>query len=246
MEKAVGIIPARYGSTRFPGKPLADICGKPMVMRVYERARAAASLDQVVVATDDRRIHETVLAHGGQSIMTSPDHATGTDRLAEAAAALAADLVVNIQGDEPLLDPAMIDQLVTAMRDRPDVPMATLRRPIEAEEDLRNPNMVKVVADRQGFALYFSRSMIPYPRYRDFQQCFVHIGIYGFRRAFLLGYAQLPIGALEKCEALEQLRALENGFRLLVLDYQGAFQSLSVDVPEDLEAVRAAFQAQGF
>lgn len=241
MQPAIGIIPARYGSTRFPGKPLVDIGGKPMVIRVYERAARAATLARVIVATDDRRILEVCREHGAEAVMTRADHATGTDRLAEAAAGLQEDLIVNIQGDEPLLAPETIDLLVESMRRDPAAPMATLAKALLREEDKTSGNAVKVVLDRSGYALYFSRAPIPFPRQAEFHHPLVHIGIYAYRREFLLAYPGLPVGPLERCESLEQLRALENGHRILVLKLPDDYRSLSVDVPEDLAAVREAF-----
>ena len=239
----VAIIPARYASTRFPGKPLADICGKPMVQHVFERTQKAQLVDHVVVATDDQRIFDTVESFGGTAIMTGGHHQTGTDRLAEAAEKLGADLIVNVQGDEPLIDPKMIDQAVQPMRDDESLPMGTLKTRIDEPSDLVNPNVVKVVTDLSGCALYFSRSHIPYPRDLDgspgvnhLQHAYRHIGLYVYRRDFLLKYPALPATPLEKLESLEQLRALEHGYRIRVVET--ALSSHGVDTSEDLDRVK--------
>ncbi len=240
--KAIGVIPARYGSTRLPGKPLAEIEGKPMIVRVYERAQQAKSLAGVLVATDDERILRAVEEHQGKAVMTAKDHPNGTQRIAEAVKDLDAELIINIQGDEPLLDPLMVDLLVEAMKNNPRAPMATLRTKIRRNSDFENPNVVKVVTGRQGYALYFSRAPIPYPRYGEYHQAFRHIGIYGYQKEFLLKYSSLPAGPLEQTEALEQLRALENGYQILVVDYDKEYEGISVDTEEDLERVRAIFR----
>lgn len=241
--KAVGIIPARYQSTRFPGKPLADILGKPMIQWVYERVRLAKTLDGVLVATDDQRIFDAVNQFSGQAVMTSPDHHSGTDRLAEAAANLDADIIVNIQGDEPLIEPKAIDLAVEPFLVNPDLPMTTLKTPILDLEDLQSPGVVKVVTDENGLALYFSRYPIPCIRgMEDPAEVlnqkihYKHIGLYAYRRDFLLKYPQLKQTPLEKAESLEQLRALENGYRICVVNCP--YTSVSVDTPEDLERVR--------
>lgn len=239
------VIPARYASTRFPGKPLADLCGKPMVQWVYERSSLCRSVDRVIVATDDVRIAEAVTAFGGEVAMTRTDHATGTDRLAEVAGGLGDGLIVNVQGDEPLIDPAMIDAAVAPLLADASIPMGTLKTPLTSLEEYLNPNVVKVVTDRQGFALYFSRAPIPHAR--DFCQNLEqrwrelatarHIGLYVYRREFLLAYPHLPVTPLETQECLEQLRALEHGYRIRVAatDLVGH----GVDTPEDLARVKA-------
>lgn len=239
------IIPARYASTRFPGKPLADLCGRPMIEWVYERSALCELVDRVIVATDDARIATAVQAFGGEVAMTRADHATGTDRLAEVAATIDAELIVNVQGDEPLIDPAMIQAAVAPLLADASIPMGTLKTPLTSLEEYRNPNVVKVVTDRQGFALYFSRAAIPYPR--DFSSgleqrwpelaCAKHIGLYVYRREFLLQYPQLPATPLESQECLEQLRALEHGFRIRVAETSLTGQG--VDTPDDLARVRA-------
>ena len=239
------VIPARYASTRFPGKPLADLCGKPMIQWVYERSRSCESVDNVIVATDDSRIEDAVKAFGGQVVMTRADHATGTDRLAEVAAQLDDEVIVNVQGDEPLIDPAMIQAAVEPLLQDTSIPMGTLKTPLTSVEEYLNPNVVKVVTDNEGFALYFSRSPIPYPR--DFVgdielrwnelATAKHIGLYVYRRDFLLAYPDLPSTPLESQECLEQLRALEHGYRIRVAQTDLAGQG--VDTPEDLGKVKA-------
>ena len=235
------IIPARYASTRLPGKPLLDIAGKPMIQHVVERVRQAKRPSRVIVATDDARIFAAVEAFGGEARMTSASHPTGTDRLAEVAAALPeVDLILNIQGDEPLIPPQAIDELISAFDGRDDLQMATLMTPMtEDEED--NPAAVKVVVSLDGHALYFSRSLIPYPRNPGQRRCcFKHIGIYAYRRDFLLHFATLTPSPLEMTESLEQLRALEHGYRIRVIETP--FRSIGVDTPEDLDQVRQLFE----
>jgi 3-deoxy-manno-octulosonate cytidylyltransferase (CMP-KDO synthetase) len=243
---AVGVIPARYGSTRFPGKPLALIGGKTLVERVYERARAARRLGRLMVATDDARIAAAVSAFGGEAIMTSPSHPSGTDRLAEVAAAIAADCYVNIQGDEPMLDAADVDGLVQAIEDEADCDMATLWEPLENEETARDPDIVKVVCDEAGRALYFSRSLVPCPRDPEATRrdggggarWRRHVGLYAYRAAFLREFATWSPSPLERIECLEQLRALERGRTIRVLPARGRY--LGVDRPEDVAAVERA------
>ena len=242
--RIVCVIPARYSSTRLPGKPLALIAGKPMIQHVWERARKAGRPDEVLVATDHEQVYNTVKAFGGQVVMTSPRHPTGTDRLAEVAARLDdVDVIINVQGDEPLIAPEIIDQLAGVFYDAPDLMMATLATPL-AEEEYNVPSAVKVVTDLAGNALYFSRSLIPFPRAASPGLTFYkHIGIYAYRREFLLRFAVLPPTPLEKAESLEQLRALEHGYRIKVLKTD--FQSIGVDTPEDLERVNAIIVGQG-
>ncbi len=239
--KAIGVIPARYKSTRLPAKPLADILGKPMIQHVYENAKKARGLDSVVVATDDERIVAAVKAFGGAVVMTDPDHASGTDRVAEVAAGSDAALVVNIQGDEPLLDPAMIDECVQALKDaleQGDVGMSTMAKRV-GEDVFHDPSVVKLVRDARGRALYFSRSLIPYPRYRTSSfGVFEHIGLYAYTRECLERLSKLPPGELEEIEKLEQLRALENGISIQVAETKCESELVSVDTQEDLERVR--------
>jgi len=236
--KIAAIIPARFASTRLEGKPLADICGKTMIQRVYERAKAA-NLSDVVVATDDERILRTVMSFGGRAVMTSSAHASGTDRVAEAASQIKADIIVNLQGDEPLIDPALIEAAVAPVRDTSGVDMSTLKTPIVHEQEYLDPNAVKVVTDSDGFALYFSRSPLPFCR-NGFSglPClpYKHIGLYVFRREFLFEFTRMKPTPLELSESLEQLRALENGRRIKVVEVR--YNPVSVDTPEDLERVR--------
>ena len=229
------VIPARYSSTRLPGKPLADIAGKPMIQHVYERASLAKSPRTVLVATDHELVYEKIMQFGGEVIMTSPDHPTGTDRLAEVAEKFPeVDLIINVQGDEPLIPPEIIDQLAAVFAGSEDLQMATLMTEMDASE-YNAPSAVKVVTDLQGYALYFSRSIIPYPRNDAGVPIYKHIGIYAYRRDFLLTYAKLSPTPLEQTESLEQLRALEHGYRIKVLKTD--FKSIGVDTMEDLEKV---------
>ena len=241
--KVLCIIPARYASTRLPGKPLRDIAGKPMIVRVYERAIRAQRVHEVVVATDDERIRAAVEEHGGNAVMTRADHATGTDRLAEVAAQRPdCDLIINVQGDEPLIDPAVIDALVAPFEHDTELMMATAKTEITDAAEMENPNNVKVVADRTGNALYFSRARIPYARNAG-AKVYKHIGIYAYRRDFLLAYAKMAQTELECSESLEQLRALENGYRIRVVETDAVF--IGVDTEEDLAAVNAEYQRRG-
>jgi 3-deoxy-manno-octulosonate cytidylyltransferase (CMP-KDO synthetase) len=240
--KAIGIIPARWQASRLPGKPLAEIAGQPMIRHVYERASQAETLAGVLVATDDERILAAVRAFGGEAVLTSPDHRSGTDRVAEAADGLAADVVVNIQGDEPLIDPAAIDSLVAPFESEPALSMTTLATPILHAEDVEDPGVVKVVLDHQGYALYFSRFPIPYARDRTTAapQRLKHLGLYAYRADFLQAFSRLEPTPLEQAEALEQLRALENGERIFVVLTE--HDAISVDTPADLERVRALME----
>jgi 3-deoxy-manno-octulosonate cytidylyltransferase (CMP-KDO synthetase) len=245
--RVIGVIPARYSSTRLPGKPLADIHGKPLIQLVYEAARRASSLESVVVATDDERIAAAVRAFGGEVALTRADHQSGTDRVAEVAAATGAELVVNVQGDEPLLDPKMIDECVTALKDaieRGDgVGMATVLKAV-GESVFHDPDVVKVVTDARGRALYFSRSLIPYPRQRtDAFEVYEHIGLYAYTREALLRLSQLPPSRLEQIECLEQLRALENGIGIQTVITACKGELVSVDTQQDLDEVRRILAA---
>ena len=238
--RTVVIVPARYQSTRLPGKPLLDIGGLPMVTHVARRAAAVPGVGRVLVATDDERIAAAVRAHGGTAVMTRADHPSGTDRLAEVVAGLDCDLVVNVQGDEPLIAPEMIQQAIGACLADPTLPMASLRRRIEHPAEFHDPNVVKVVVDRQDNALYFSRALVPFARnagdHFPAGLAFKHVGLYVYRRDVLLRLAALPPTALERAEALEQLRALEHGIRIRVVET--AYDSIGVDTPDDLERVR--------
>ena len=233
------VIPARFASERLPGKPLADLCGKPMIVRVLERARRARGIDRILVATDDERIASAVRGEGGEAVMTSAHCATGTDRVAEAAQTLPEefDIILNVQGDEPLLDPTALEILAGAFSDA-SVRMATLARALPPSE-LSKPQVVKVVRNRKHDALYFSRAAIPFVRDGGRHEYLGHVGIYGYRRAFLTEFAELRPLALERAEKLEQLRALEYGIPIRVL--ASPYAGFGVDTPEDLEAARKAF-----
>lgn len=241
----IAVIPARYDSSRFPGKPLASIAGKPMIQHVIERARQARRVSRIIVATDDDRIRATVSSFGGESVMTRRDHRSGTERIAEVAVHTPAEIYVNVQGDEPLISPDVIDAAVDAISSDAEVQVATLCVPISQPAKIMDPNVVKVVADFDGNALYFSRAPIPWVR--DASQPvaarhFKHIGIYAFRRAALLEFPTLPPGELEHLEQLEQLRWLENGYRIRVgeCDYTG----VAVDVPADVPRVEEFLRTQ--
>jgi len=247
----VAIIPARYGSTRLPGKPLSDIHGKTLIERVHERVRGATTLDRILVATDDERIAAAVRGFGGEVRLTSPDHPTGTDRLAEAARSVEAEIVVNVQGDEPMLDPAGIDAAVRALKDDPELEVTSVSLPLRDAEEMLSPSVVKVVTDAGGNALYFSRSPIPFVRRGSSGDLAAaaaaavacglarkHVGLYAYRRAALARFASLPASALEEAEGLEQLRALHHGIRIRVVPMEGE-GGQAVDTPQDLERVRA-------
>ena len=243
--KVVAILPARYGSTRFPGKPLVDIAGKPMIQHVYERTAQTRTVDRVIVATDDDRIRAAVEAFGGEVQMTRDDHPSGTDRLAEVAGRIEADLIVNVQGDEPLIDPVMIEAAVAPLLDNTAIEMGTLMPRIYDPAEYTNPNVVKVVVDQAGFALYFSRAPIPHGRELETHAVpdltFKHVGLYVYRRDFLLKYPTLAETPLEQLEKLEQLRAVEHGHRIRIVETDR--QSIGVDVPEDV--VRVLHQLGG-
>jgi len=241
--KITAVIPARYASTRFPGKALAEIDGRPMIQHVYERTVQSRLVTRTIVATDDKRIADVVTRIGGEAIMTSVSHETGTDRLAEVAAGLDADIIVNVQGDEPLIDPAMIDRAILPFLEEPGLQMGTLKTRIKCLHDFLSPNVVKVVTDNLGNALYFSRSPLPFFRdkWKDLKDesfcsgkllCYKHVGLYVYRRDFLLKYALMPPTFLEISEKLEQLRALENGVPIRVVETE--FESIGVDTPDDL------------
>jgi 3-deoxy-manno-octulosonate cytidylyltransferase (CMP-KDO synthetase) len=236
MSGAVAIIPTRWASTRFPGKPLALLAGKPLVQHVWEKCQRAKKLSRVIVATDDMRIAEAAFAFGAEVAFTSPKHPTGSDRLAEVAARLrGAARIVNVQGDEPMIDPRLIDRLVGDMERNPRVEMVTAATPFADFHAASDPNNVKVVTDRLGHALYFSRSLIPFDR--DHRAAVVplhHLGIYGYRRQFLLNFVRWKPTPLEQSEKLEQLRALEMGARIRVVLTK--YRSIGVDTPEDLAA----------
>ena len=247
--RVVGVIPSRWGSTRFPGKSLALIAGQPLLVRVVERVRRARRLDEILVATDDERIAAAARACGVRAAMTRPDHPSGTDRIAEAVQGLVADVVVNIQGDEPLIDPDLIDRVAAALADGDAWDMATAASPLRSAEELRNPDVVKVVRAADGRALYFSRAPIPFVRGAA-ADCapvagshFRHVGIYGYRRAFLERLVREPPCELENLEKLEQLRALALGCRMVVLDCAAA--GIGVDSPADVPRAEALLREAG-
>lgn len=244
--KVICVIPARYQSTRFPGKALADILGKPMIQHVYERVLKAGSVSLVAVATDDERIAAAVEGFGGRAIMTAATHRSGTDRIAEAVSRLGieyTDVVVNIQGDQPLFEPSQIDEVAKPLLDDPAIPMSTLIYRIVRKEEITHPNAVKVVFDRDHFALYFSRATIPCIRDKGREGGYYkHHGIYAYRREFLKKFTELPEGILEKLEALEQLRALEHGYRIKVVETP--YDSVEVDTREELERVKRLLEAK--
>jgi 3-deoxy-manno-octulosonate cytidylyltransferase (CMP-KDO synthetase) len=245
---AIAIIPARFGSTRFPGKALALIAGRPMICHVAERTRRARGLARVIVATDDARIVDAVATTGVEAVLTRSDHPSGTDRLAEVMRDLDVPLVVNVQGDLPLVDPSMVEQLVARLRDEPALPMATVATPIHDDTEWRSPHVVKVVVGRDGRALYFSRSPVPFDR--DGTRAageplgLRHVGMYAYRRETLLRLAALPPSPLERRERLEQLRALENGIAIGVVEWTAAGPLIEVDTADDLERARAALDGR--
>jgi 3-deoxy-manno-octulosonate cytidylyltransferase (CMP-KDO synthetase) len=247
--KILGVIPARYASSRFPGKVLASISSKTMLQHVYERCCQARYLTSTIIATDDPRIYEVARNFGAPVRMTRADHESGTDRVAEIASVESADIVVNIQGDEPLIDPAAIDAAILPLVHDSAVMMGTLKKRIEDAREVTDPNVVKVVTDRAGDAIYFSRCPIPYVRDthdlttpgRGAMAHFKHVGLYVYRRAFLMEYSRLAVGPLEKAERLEQLRALENGYKIRVVETE--YESLGVDTPGDLDRVVRLFAA---
>ena len=244
--KIVAIIPARFGAVRLPGKPLLDLGGKPLIQHTYERASQARNISRVIVATDEARIFEAVRAFGGEAVMTSSEHPTGTDRIAEVARDLNCDYVVNVQGDEALIDPRMIEQVIEATIAREGVVMGTAARPIQELRRFRDPMVVKVVVSSRGFALYFSRAPIPFVRDASREEGLAspdvlrhfleHIGLYVYRRDFLLQFIRMPRTPLEKLENLEQLRVLENGYQIAVV--QTEYFAFGIDTPEDLEEAR--------
>jgi 3-deoxy-manno-octulosonate cytidylyltransferase (CMP-KDO synthetase) len=236
--KILGIIPARYASTRFPGKPLVDIGGKSMIQRVYEQAKKCPDLAEVIVATDDKRIFDHVVGFHGMVVITSAEHQSGTDRCAEVALNHPEyDVIINIQGDEPYIDPAQISKLAECFKD-PSTQIATLVKKVQNEQELFNPNSPKAVVNKHSEAVYFSRSPLPYIRGQEQQNWlqhytyFKHIGIYGYRADILQQITKLPVSPLEKAESLEQLRWIENGYKIKVAETE--FETFAVDTPEDL------------
>ncbi|HBR15179.1 MAG TPA: 3-deoxy-manno-octulosonate cytidylyltransferase [Candidatus Omnitrophica bacterium] len=233
--KVIGVIPARWGSTRFEGKVLAKISGKPMIQHVWERAGQSRRLDELIIACDDKRVLEAAQQFGATAVLTSPDHPSGSDRIAEAVAQRDVDIVINIQGDEPLIQSSVIDDLARALLEDPSCVMATAIKVLDKKEELLSPNVVKVVVDKDNNALYFSRSVIPYNRDDQTITYYKHLGIYAYRKDFLFTFKELPKSLLEKAEKLEQLRVLESGFKIktVVTD----IETVGVDTPEDLACV---------
>jgi len=241
--EVVIVIPARFGSTRLPGKPLVSLAGKPMIQRVYERAKMAARAHRVIVATDDERIVKAVESFGGTARMTRPDHRTGTERVAEVAAHEKGDVFVNVQGDEPLLDPVAVDAAVNALLEEPAASIATVATPIKTPVDIMDPNVVKTVLDFDNNGIYFSRAPIPWVRDTASKiqvRHLKHLGLYVFQRDALLEYPTLPQGELERIEQLEQLRWLENGWKIRVAEVE--HDAISVDVPDDVVRVEKLLQ----
>lgn len=244
MPAVVAVIPARYASTRLPGKPLVPLAGQPMIQRVYQRVRLAQRVERIIVATDDRRVLEAVEAFGGEARMTRADHRTGTERVAEVAAHVEADVFVNVQGDEPLLDPAAVDTAVAALIEEPRAEVATVATAVKVPGDIMDPNVVKTVLDFDENALYFSRAPIPWVRdsaAHVLVRHLKHLGLYCFERRALLEYPTLPQGQLERTEQLEQLRWLENGWKIRVAEVEQ--DTISVDVPADVERVEKLLRA---
>lgn len=239
MKNIVAIIPARYASSRFPGKPLAMIHNKPMIQWVYERVNGIDFINSVYVATDDKRIFNKVEEFGGRAIMTSNEHKSGTDRIAEAIEKIEdnVDIVINIQGDEPMIKPAMIEQLVSAFEDE-NVNMATLKKQLHNDSDINNPNIAKVITDKNNDAIYFSRSLIPFDRDKiNNIKYFKHIGVYAYTKDFLMKFSQLDKSNLEQLEQLEQLRVIENGYKIRVIETE--YESIGVDMKEHIAKVEA-------
>lgn len=249
--KAICVIPSRYASVRLPGKPLVDICGKPLIQWVYERAAQAKRFERVIVATDDDRIREVVVGFGGEAVLSPPSLPTGSDRVARVMEDLGLDhdVIMNLQGDEPLIDPIDLDRLVDCFEETPGIQMASLMAPLHEEEDVLDQNQVKCVVDRENFALYFSRHAIPFWRQRKDSEWgrrpanyWLHLGVYAFGRAALQRYACWPRSMLEISESLEQLRALENGLRIKMITTSHPWPG--VNTPEDVERVRKALENQ--
>jgi len=235
----IGVVPARYQSTRFSGKVLVDILGKPMLQHVWERAKQALLLEDLIIACDDERVAEVARGFGAKVVLTSKDHTCGTDRIIEVVNPLEVKIVINIQADEPLIHPTMIDKVAQALLDDASISMATLMKRIEEPQEVSDPNVVKVVVDRNNFALYFSRATIPYRAHNaevESVAYYKHIGLYGYTKDFLFTYKNLPTSELEKIEQLEQLRVLQEGFRIKVIETK--YDTIGVDTPQDLEKAK--------
>ena len=241
--KFLGVIPSRYASTRSAGNPLKDLCGHTLTERESKRTKLS-NLDEVVVATDDERIYKEVERFGGKAILTSKEHENGTSRIAEVCTKYEDyDVIVNVQGDEPLIEPEMINSIINSFKEDDTISMSTLKYKIDTMEEIENPNYVKVITDKKGYALYFSRSVIPYPRKLDIQNYYKHVGIYGYKRDFVVEYAKMEPTPLELSESLEQLRALENGYRIKVMETP--YKIIGVDTQEELEKVREYIKENG-
>ena len=242
----IGVIPARYSSTRFEAKVLADIFGKPMIQHVWERAKLAKTLDDLMIACDDEKVAEVARGFGAKVVLTAKGHASGTDRIIEVVNPVDVKVVINIQGDEPLIHPMMIDTVANAILGEKNVSMATLMRKIENEKDITDPNVVKVVADKNNFALYFSRAPIPFHAQNSDLKSpvyYKHIGLYGYTKDFLFTLRNLPVSSFERTEKLEQLRVLQEGYRIKVIETK--YDTVGVDTPEDLEKVKQFMQKNG-
>jgi 3-deoxy-manno-octulosonate cytidylyltransferase (CMP-KDO synthetase) len=244
MIQAIGVIPARYGSTRFEGKVIKDLCGKPVIQHVYERAKKARALDDLIIAVDDERVMKVVEGFGAKAVFTSKSHATGTDRLAEVVNAIDVKIVVNIQGDEPLINPLIIDELVQTMQRDPSVSMATVVKKSYSEDEFRSPDVVKAILDKNNFAMYFSRAPIPAllkPGGKD-AYFYKHLGIYAYNKDFLFSFKKQPASYLENGERLEQLRALESGYKIKAIETQ--FETVGVDTPADLQLAKILLEKE--
>jgi 3-deoxy-manno-octulosonate cytidylyltransferase (CMP-KDO synthetase) len=241
--KVITVIPARFGSSRFPGKPLADILGKPMIQHVYEQVKKAKKIDEVVIATDHKDIMKRVEQFGGTAVMTRQDHESGSDRIAEVAEKVDGDIFLNVQGDEPLIHPELIDEIINLSKENPQH-VITAKTKLESVEEVNNPNVVKVVTSSNNDALYFSRSPIPYKRNEISINYFKHLGIYCYPKGILKSYVGLPKSMLEKAESLEQLRLLENGYKLKVL--KTSYDAVGVDTPEDIKKVESLMEERNY
>ncbi|MEM0492464.1 MAG: 3-deoxy-manno-octulosonate cytidylyltransferase [Candidatus Thermoplasmatota archaeon] len=242
-DKVVCVIPARYRSTRFPGKPLVEICGKSMIQRVYEQAMKSSLIDEIYIATDDKRIKDKAESFGAKVIMTSEHHRCGTDRIAEAIQHIPGDIIINVQGDEPLIEPDALDSVIKPMLNNPTLKMATLITPITDKSEYMNPNVAKVTIDKNNYILYCSRSLIPYSRDGDETTIFKQIGVYVYRRDFLIEFSKMVETPYEKVEKLEQLRALENGYRIKAVET--SYQPVGVDIPDDVKKVEKILKKRG-
>lgn len=244
MIEAIGVIPARYGSTRFEGKVIKDLCGKPVIQHVYERAKKARALDDLIIAVDDERVMKVVESFGGKAVFTSKSHSTGTDRLAEVVNAIDVKIVVNIQGDEPLINPLVIDELVRTMKQDTTISMATVVKKSYSEDEFRSPDIVKAILDKNNFAMYFSRAPIPAllkPGPKD-AYFYKHLGIYAYNKEFLFSFKKQPTSYLENGERLEQLRALENGYKIKAIET--TFETVGVDTPGDLALAKILLEKE--